>query len=83
MKIDTEKYPNVASRFNVHALPTLMLFQNGKPIEIIVRTAISFVCSLSFFSFQIDIWWLCDVFLILHAVHIESKVNCVFLHTCS
>lgn len=33
VKIDTEKYPNLATRFNVYALPTLVLFENGKEID--------------------------------------------------
>jgi thioredoxin-like negative regulator of GroEL len=36
VKIDTEKYPNLATRFNVYALPTLVLFENGKEIDRIV-----------------------------------------------
>ena len=36
VKIDTEKYPKLASRFGVEALPTLMLFRNGKPVDRIV-----------------------------------------------
>ncbi|KAH7405550.1 hypothetical protein KP509_15G075400 [Ceratopteris richardii] len=33
VKIDTEKYPAIASKYDVHALPTLILFLNGKPID--------------------------------------------------
>ncbi|KAK9831590.1 hypothetical protein WJX74_001568 [Apatococcus lobatus] len=33
VKIDTDKYPNLASRNQVQALPTLVLFQNGQPID--------------------------------------------------
>ena len=33
VKIDTEKYPNIASRFEIYALPTCMLFKGGKPVE--------------------------------------------------
>lgn len=36
VKIDTEKYPNLATRFNVYALPTLVLFENGKEVDRIV-----------------------------------------------
>jgi thioredoxin-like negative regulator of GroEL len=36
VKIDTEKYPDLASRFNIHALPTLVLFKDGKVAERIV-----------------------------------------------
>ena len=30
VKIDTEKYPNIASKFKVEALPTIILFKNGQ-----------------------------------------------------
>lgn len=33
MKVDTDKYPNIASAYDIHALPTLVLFQNGQPIN--------------------------------------------------
>eukprot|EP00899_Mesostigma_viride_P002630 jgi/Mesvir1/12368/Mv00551-RA.1 len=33
VKIDTEKYPAIASRYRVTALPTLILFQGGQPIN--------------------------------------------------
>lgn len=33
MKINTEKYPLIASRFAVNALPTLMLFKEGRAID--------------------------------------------------
>ncbi|MFM7449752.1 MAG: thioredoxin [Leptolyngbyaceae cyanobacterium] len=33
VKIDTEKYPNLASEHHVYALPTLVLFKQGKPID--------------------------------------------------
>lgn len=36
MKIDTEKYPDLASRFNIQALPTLVLFKNGQVADRIV-----------------------------------------------
>jgi thioredoxin len=32
-KVDTDKYPALASRFNVSALPTLILFKEGKPVD--------------------------------------------------
>ena len=32
-KVDTEKSPKLASRFSIEALPTLILFYKGKPIE--------------------------------------------------
>ncbi|CAM6088420.1 unnamed protein product [Calypogeia fissa] len=33
VKVDTEKYPQVASRYGIQALPTFVLFRNGKPID--------------------------------------------------
>lgn len=33
VKIDTDKYPNIASKYQVQALPTLMLFKEGRPVE--------------------------------------------------
>lgn len=41
VKIDTEKYPAIASQHNIHALPTLVLFKQGQPVDRIegVQTA--------------------------------------------
>jgi thioredoxin len=33
VKIDTDKYPAIASQYQIHALPTLVLFKNGEPVE--------------------------------------------------
>jgi thioredoxin len=33
VKIDTDKYPVLASQYQIHALPTLVLFKNGQPVE--------------------------------------------------
>ena len=33
VKIDTDKYPALASRYQVSALPTLLLFKQGQPID--------------------------------------------------
>lgn len=33
MKIDTEKYPALASRYNVSGLPTLVLFKQGAAVD--------------------------------------------------
>jgi thioredoxin len=33
VKIDTDKYPQIASRYQVAALPTLLLFKGGQPID--------------------------------------------------
>ena len=32
VKIDTDRYPQLASRYNIEALPTLVLFKNGEPV---------------------------------------------------
>lgn len=33
VKIDTDKYPQLASQYHIEALPTLVLFKNGQPVE--------------------------------------------------
>jgi thioredoxin len=33
VKIDTDKYPVLASHYQIHALPTLVLFKKGQPVE--------------------------------------------------
>lgn len=33
VKIDSDKYANLASQYQVQALPTLVLFQNGQPVN--------------------------------------------------
>ena len=33
MKIDTDKYPQIASTHNIQALPTLVLFKDGQPVD--------------------------------------------------
>lgn len=33
VKIDTDKYPQLASEHHIHALPTLVVFKNGQPVE--------------------------------------------------
>lgn len=33
VKIDTEKYPALASQYEINALPTLVLFKQGQPVE--------------------------------------------------
>ena len=41
VKIDTDRYSQLASQYQIHALPTLVLFKNGQPVERIegVQTA--------------------------------------------
>ncbi len=33
VKIDSDKYESLASQYEIHALPTLILFKNGKPVD--------------------------------------------------
>ncbi|MBD1213368.1 MAG: thioredoxin [Dolichospermum circinale Clear-D4] len=33
VKIDTEKYANLASKYQISALPTLVLFKQGQPVD--------------------------------------------------
>ena len=33
VKIDTEKYPQIASQWQIEALPTVILFKNGQPAD--------------------------------------------------
>lgn len=33
VKVDTEKYPVVASKYRIGALPTLVLFKDGQPVD--------------------------------------------------
>jgi thioredoxin len=33
VKIDTDKYPNIASRYGIKSLPTLLLFRDGRAVD--------------------------------------------------
>ncbi|KAK9096404.1 hypothetical protein Sjap_021901 [Stephania japonica] len=33
VKIDTEKYPTIATQYRIEALPTLIIFKDGKPCD--------------------------------------------------
>ncbi len=33
VKIDTDRYPTIASEYQIQALPTLVLFKDGQPVE--------------------------------------------------
>jgi thioredoxin len=33
VKVDTDKYPQLASQHRINALPTLVLFKEGKPVD--------------------------------------------------
>ena len=35
VKIDTDKYPQIAEKYRIEALPTLVLFKQGKPVDTI------------------------------------------------
>lgn len=35
-KLDVEAYPNTAGQFGVRAIPTLLLFKNGQPVDQVV-----------------------------------------------
>jgi thioredoxin len=33
VKVDADRYPGLASQYQVQALPTLVLFKNGQPVD--------------------------------------------------
>ncbi|KAL8127404.1 uncharacterized protein LOC141721364 [Apium graveolens] len=33
VKIDTEKYPSIADKYSIQALPTMIIFKDGKPCD--------------------------------------------------
>ncbi|MDJ1182569.1 thioredoxin [Roseofilum casamattae] len=33
VKIDSDKYPQLASKYHIQALPTLVLFKEGQPVD--------------------------------------------------
>ncbi|MBD2610230.1 thioredoxin [Nostoc linckia z18] len=51
VKIDTEKYTQLATQYQIYALPTLVLFKKGQPVERIegVRQAAQLVEHLKTF----------------------------------
>lgn len=42
VKIDTEKYPSIADKYNIQALPTFIIFKDGEPYDRFV----SWICFL-------------------------------------
>ncbi len=38
-KLNIDDYPRLASRYGVHAVPTLLLFQDGRPVDQVVGVA--------------------------------------------
>lgn len=41
VKIDTEKYPNIADKYRIEALPTFIIFKDGKPYDRFVSGFVS------------------------------------------
>lgn len=41
VRIDVDKYPALASKYEVQALPTLVLFKDGKPIDKVEVSSLS------------------------------------------
>lgn len=35
-KVNVDEAPEVASKFNIRSIPTMILFKNGKPVETVV-----------------------------------------------
>lgn len=33
VKIDAEKYPSIADKYRIEALPTFIIFKDGKPLD--------------------------------------------------
>lgn len=46
-KIDTEKYPAIADKYKIQALPTFILFKDGEPFDRFVSNH-TFSCWLNF-----------------------------------
>lgn len=42
VKIDTEKYPSLADKYKIEALPTFIVFKDGKPYDRFVSWVIVF-----------------------------------------
>lgn len=58
VKIDTEKYVNIANKYRIEALPTFIIFKDGKPCDRFVSFKIIFflVTKIAFqfkFSFHL------------------------------
>lgn len=57
VKIDTEKYPGIADKYSIQALPTMIIFKDGKPCDRVVSEAHPFNCSgFHFCGFVILVW---------------------------
>ncbi|KAL2894277.1 Thioredoxin Y1 chloroplastic [Bienertia sinuspersici] len=44
VKIDTERYPDIANKYKIEALPTFILFKNGEPSDRFVSSYVSPYC---------------------------------------
>lgn len=62
VKIDTEKYPSIANKYKIEALPTFILFKDGEPCD-------RFVCS----SFHVFL-----IFLVLLLRFLLNTHKCFF-----
>lgn len=40
VKIDTEKYPSIADKYKIQALPTFILFKDGEPFDRFVSNCV-------------------------------------------
>lgn len=41
VKIDAKKYPAIANKYGIQALPTFILFKDGKPLHLVQERDIS------------------------------------------
>lgn len=44
VKIDTEKYPSIATKYKIEALPTFIIFKDGEPFDRFVSCVIFSFC---------------------------------------
>ena len=53
VKIDTEKYPAIADKYKIEALPTFIIFKDGKPCDRFVSWfgLLFFIFIIPFFTF--------------------------------
>lgn len=50
VKIDTEKYPSIADKYGIQALPTFIIFKDGKPHDRFVSEFSVLSCRVPFAS---------------------------------
>lgn len=51
VKIDTEKYPSLADKYKIEALPTFIVFKDGKPYDRFVSWVIFFFLNYAFLEY--------------------------------